>query len=273
MIRSFIDIYNLASSKNRVNLAVINPKKDYLFETLSQAENLGWIHAIHVNDTDDRKAAETAVSLVNEGKADLLMKGDVSTHTVLTAVLNKDSGIRTGNRLSHTAVLESPGYNRLMLMTDGGVNPTLDDNVLSSIVLNAVEIAGKLQNEHPYIALLSLIEDVNPAVPETLVMARMSEKYKDAPGFTVEGPISIDVAVSLASAEAKQIKSRISGETDIFIGPNITTINFMVKSLLGMGGAKGGGLITGAKVPIVLLSRSDNSETKLNSIALGITSL
>lgn len=273
MIRTFEEIYNLASGRPAVNLAIINPQKDYLFKAISIAEKKGWIKPILVNHDNDNVAAETAVAMVRDGKADLLMKGDVSSDIILSAVLNRDHGLRTGKRLSHTAVLESPVYDRLMLMTDGGVNPELDETILSSIIQNSVEIAGKLMNPHPNVAMLSLIEKINPNVPETVIMGEMAKKYKNSNSFTIEGPISIDVAVSSRNAETKKIDSEISGKTDIFIGPNITSINFMVKALLGMGGAKGGGIITGAKVPIILLSRSDLMDTKLNSIALGIVNL
>ncbi|MBT3251167.1 MAG: phosphate butyryltransferase [Candidatus Marinimicrobia bacterium] len=273
MIRTFDEIYKLASGRPAAKLAIINPRKDYLFSAISNAEERGWIKPIVVNHKNDKMAAEIAVGIVRDGKADLLMKGDVSSDIILSAVLDREYGLRTGTRLSHTAVLESPVYDRLMLMTDGGVNPELDETILSSIIQNSVDIAGKLMNPNPNVAMLSLIEKINPNVPETVIMGKMAEKYRNSNSFTVEGPISIDVAISSRNAETKKIDSEIAGSTDIFIGPNITSINFMVKSLLGMGGAKGGGIITGAKVPIILLSRSDLMETKLNSIALGIVNL
>ena len=273
MIRSYDEIYDLASQRKRVNLVVINPGRADISTALTIAEEKGWIRIIAVEDKNQEIAAEKAVTLIRNGDAELLMKGDIRTDVLLSALLDKNSGIRTNNRLTHTAVLESPNYNRLMLMTDGGVNPELNENILSSIILNAVEIAGRLNNHHPNVALLSLIEKVSSHVPETGIMANMSKKYHDSGSFTVEGPISIDVAISAASAEIKGIRSKISGKTDIFVGPNITTINFVVKSLLGMGGARGGGIITGAEVAVILLSRSDTMKTKLESIALGVANL
>ena len=208
MIRTFDEIYKLASGRPAAKLAIINPRKDYLFSAISNAEERGWIKPIVVNHKNDKMAAEIAVGIVRDGKADLLMKGDVSSDIILSAVLDREYGLRTGTRLSHTAVLESPVYDRLMLMTDGGVNPELDETILSSIIQNSVDIAGKLMNPNPNVAMLSLIEKINPNVPETVIMGKMAEKYRNSNSFTVEGPISIDVAISSRNAETKKNRLR-----------------------------------------------------------------
>jgi phosphate butyryltransferase len=119
--------------------------------------------------------------------------------------------------------------------------------------------------------MLALIEKVSVKLPETVLAYNTAEHYKNDSRFTIEGPIALDVALSATAAQAKKINSKIAGKTDIFIGPNITATNFISKMLLSIGNSKGGGVIIGAKIPIILLSRSDIMETKLNSIALGLS--
>ena len=179
--------------------------------------------------------------------------------------------MRSNRFLSHVAVIESPNYNRLILTTDGGVNTILSENLLESIIENALQVTHTLKNSNPNIAMLALIEKVSENLPETILAHNTAERYKDDSRFTIEGPIALDVALSIIAAEAKRIDSKIAGKTDIFIGPNITATNFISKMLLSIGMSKGGGVIIGAKIPIILLSRSDRMETKLNSIALGLS--
>ena len=206
---------------------------------------------------------------VKKGEAKLMMKGDVETAIVLKAVLDVKE-LRTDQRLSHVAVVESPNYDRLMLWSDGGVNIDLNHEIMDSIITNACVMAKALNIHYPNIALLALVENVNEKLPETLLAFEMEQKYSSYKYFSIEGPIALDVALSREAAVSKGLSSSIAGKTDVFIGPSITVINHVVKSLMSIGGAKGGGIILGAQVPIVLLSRSDSSETKLNSIALGV---
>ncbi|MBC8479162.1 MAG: phosphate butyryltransferase, partial [FCB group bacterium] len=156
---------------------------------------------------------------------------------------------------------------------DGGVNPDQTPEIFESIIKNAVELAGDLGNGHPNIAMLSLIEKINEKVPETVIARELVRRFEHRKDLTIEGPIALDVCSSEEAAAAKGIISRIAGKTDIFVGPRITTINFMVKALINLGGAQGGGIIMGAQTPVVLLSRSDTLQSKLNSIALGIIAL
>jgi phosphate butyryltransferase len=199
------------------------------------------------------------------------MKGNIDTATLLKSVMSKQNGLRSNNYLSHVAVLESPNYKRLILTTDGGVNTTLSKKLLNSIIENALSVTNAFKNTKPNIAMLALIEKVSENLPETVFAHNTAERYKDDSRFTIEGPIALDVALSATAAKAKKIISEIAGKTDIFIGPNITATNFISKMLLSIGNSKGGGVIIGAKIPIILLSRSDIMETKLNSIALGLS--
>jgi phosphate butyryltransferase len=270
MITSFKEIHKLISGYEPIRLAVVNPRSNYIIKALEQAEEQGWIKTLSFINDDATKAVWDSINAVRIGDADLLMKGNVDTATLLKAVMNREIGLRSNKYLTHVAAIESPNYDRLILTTDGGVNPTLNDIIIDSIIENALQVTDALNNIKPNIAMLALIEKVSENLPETVFAHNISEKYKADSRFIIEGPIALDVALSERAAEAKHLQTKIAGQTDIFIGPNITATNFISKMLLSIGDSTGGGVIIGAKVPIILLSRSDTMQTKLNSIALGL---
>lgn len=251
-------------------VAVANPKSRDILEALDSAKKLGWIDPIIVNEKLPEESARECVRLINTGEADMLMKGDLDTSILLKAILDPDTGIRPGNRLSHVAVVESQNYDRLMLFTDGGVNMVLNETIAASIIENALFLALRLGNTRPNIAVMALVEKISPAIPETNIANLVASKYENDKRLTIEGPVPLDIALSSRAAKIKGVDSLIAGKTDIFIGPNITVTNFTVKGLLALGGARGGGIVLGANAPVILLSRSDVAETKLNSIALGM---
>ena len=271
MITTYKQIYDSVSGYEPVRLAVVNPQRKYILHALEQAEKNNWIKPLLFKSDNVETALNDSIVAVKNGDADLLMKGNIDTATLLKAVMNKQNGLRPNKYLSHVAVLESPNYKRLILTTDGGVNPTLTKIFLDSIIENALQVTNTLKNAKPNIAMLALIEKVSENLPETVLAHNTVERYKNDSRFTIEGPIALDVALSTTAADAKRIDSKIAGRTDIFIGPNITATNFISKMLLSIGKSKGGGVIIGAKIPIILLSRSDMMETKLNSIALGLS--
>jgi len=271
MITSYKEIYNLVSRCEPVRLAVVNPQRKDILQALESAESKNWIKPLLFKNDNVEIALKDSITAIQNGAADLLMKGNINTAILLKAIMNKQNGLRSNKFLSHIAVLESPNYKRLILTTDGGVNTTLSENLLDSIIENALQITHTLNNTKPNIAMLALIENVSENLPETILAYNTVERYKNDSRFTIDGPIALDVALSATAAEAKKIDSRIAGKTDIFIGPNITATNFISKILLSIGKSKGGGVIIGAKTPIILLSRSDTMETKLNSIALGLS--
>jgi phosphate butyryltransferase len=224
-----------------------------------------------VNVPDPKTAAAVAVEMVKQGKAEMLMKGKVDTSTLLKAVLDKESGLRTGAFLSHVAVMEVEAYPKLMLVTDGGMNIRPDIKQKAEIINNAVEVAKRLGVEKPKVACLAAVELVNPDMQETVDAAglvKMAERgdIKDA---IIDGPVAFDVAISQESARTKGIVSPVAGDTDIFLVPDIASGNIFVKSLIYLADAKIGGLVVGAGAPIVLLSRADSAQTKLYSMALG----
>lgn len=222
-------------------------------------------------ETDEEVAAK-AVSLVQEGRAEILMKGHISTPVLMKAVLNKESGLRKGDILSHVTVAEVPTYPRLILLTDGGLNIFPDLETKKAILKNVIVVANQLSNSKPNVSVICPIENVNAKIPETVDAAELQKmgergEFGDA---VVEGPVAMDVALSRDAAEKKGLHSKVAGETDIFLVPNLTCGNAVIKTLMLLVGAKVGGVVVGAKVPIILLSRSDKPEEKFNSILLAI---
>ena len=220
------------------------------------------------------KSAELAVKAVNSRDADVLMKGNLSTATILKAVLNKDYGLRTGNVLSHTAVFEVPGYDRFTIITDAAMNiePDLEQKV--QIIGNAVKIARSIGIEEPKVALIAAVEVVNPAMQATIDAAVLTQMNRrgQIKNCIVDGPLGLDNAVSLVAANHKGITSDVAGKADILLVPTIEVGNALYKSLIYFANAKVGAVIAGAKVPIVLTSRADSAESKLYSLALAVCS-
>lgn len=243
---------------------VINPMASQTGLRLSDVEVL--------HEPDPRIAALRAVELVSSGQAGILMKGLIPTADFLRAVLNKEVGLRTGRLLSHVAVFKSPRYDRLIYLTDGAmvVAPTLQDKV--QIIKNVVEVAHKLGNEMPKIACVAAVEVVNPDMPETVeaaALAKMSDR-RQIRGCIVDGPLGLDNAVSRESAKHKGVGGPVAGRADILLAPNIVAGNVIYKTLVYFGQVETAAVVTGARAPIVLTSRSDSPEARLNSLALAI---
>lgn len=221
---------------------------------------------------DLNETAEIAVKYVSSGKADFIMKGLIDTSILLKQVLNKEYGLRTDSLLSHVMVYEVPTYHKLIYLTDGGMNlyPELEDKV--KIAENAVKVAKSLGNDKVKIAVLAAKEKVNPKMIATVdadQMKKMSEEGRFEEGVIVDGPLALDLAVSNEAARIKGYESDVAGDTDILLVPNIETGNGIGKSLTYFANGKSAGIIMGAKAPVVLVSRADTHDAKLNSIALG----
>jgi phosphate butyryltransferase len=219
------------------------------------------------------EAAELAVKAVKNGEADVLMKGNVPTATILKAVLNKEYGLRKGKVLSHVAVFEVPNYERFIFVTDVAMNIAPDVEQKVSILQNAVAVANSIGIDMPKVAPIAAVEVVNPAMQATIDAALLTQMNRrgQIQNCIVDGPLALDNAVSKFSAEHKGIKSDVAGEADILLVPNIEAGNVLYKSLVYFAGAKVGAIIAGAKAPIVLTSRSDSAEAKLYSLALAVT--
>ncbi len=224
-----------------------------------------------INETDTVAASLKAVQLVHEGKADMYMKGLLDTKTFLKSVLDKEVGLRTGKPLSHVCVFELPGFDRLLFLTDVAFMPypTLEDKV--NIINYTVDIAKACGIDCPKVAPLAAVEVVNPKMPVTVEAAELTKMNEDGriTGCIVDGPLSLDIALYKEAAEEKGALGRkIAGDADILLFPDIHAGNLVYKAIVHMVDAKNGNILMGTKAPVILTSRSDSCEAKVNSIAL-----
>ena len=226
----------------------------------------------HVSSAE--MAAEEAVKSVYMNDSDILMKGQIATAMLLKAVLNPNFGLRTGRVMSQIAAFEVPGFDRLIFVTDAGlnINPDLPQKV--QIIQNAVQIARSVGVEMPIVAPLAGVEVINPSMQATLDAAALTAmnrrgQIKDC---IVDGPLALDNAISIDAAKHKRIAGDNAGKADILLVPSIESGNILYKSLVFFSNAKVGSIVAGAKAPIVLTSRADNAESRLYSLALAICS-
>ena len=216
-------------------------------------------------------AAETAVQLAREGKAEMLMKGSLHTDELMGAVVKRDTGLRTNRRISHCFIMDVPTLNRVIIITDAAVTifPTLEDKV--HIIQNAIDLAIDLGLERPKVAILSAMETVNPKVPSTIeagALCKMADRGQITGGI-LDGPLALDNAIDLGAARIKKIDSPVAGLADILVVPDLEAGNMLAKSLTFMADADAAGIVLGARVPIILTSRADSVMTRLASCAIG----
>lgn len=218
---------------------------------------------------DAQRAAAAAVSLVRQGKAQMLMKGLLPTADLLRAVLDKENGLRGGRILSHVSVLHSPLLDRMLLATDAAMVMYPDLKTKVEIIKNAVEAAKGLGVENPKIAPLAAVEVVNPDMPATLDAAilTMMNRRGQIRDCVIDGPLAMDLALSEEAARHKGVVSKVAGCADILLFHNIEAANNSVKTFTHAGDCLFGGVVMGAEAPIVLASRSDSQESKLYSIS------
>ncbi len=225
-----------------------------------------------INEPDMIQASLTAVKLAHDGKVDMYMKGLIDTKNFLKSVLDKEVGLRTGGPLSHVAVFDVPSYDKLLFLTDVAfmTYPTLEDKV--NIIKNTLPVAYACGVANPKVAPLAAVEVVNPKMPVTVEAAELTRMNNEGEltGCIVDGPLSLDLAIDPEAAKHKVATDRkIQGDADILLFPDIHAGNLVYKCLVHtVPGLKNGCILTGTKVPVILTSRSDTFETKVNSIAL-----
>ena len=229
---------------------------------------------LDIVDTADnpRAAAAHAASLCRDGTAAALMKGSLHTDELLGAAVSREAGLRGGSRASHAFVLDVPGVGRPLLLADCVVNiaPELMDK--RDIVQNAIHLAHAIGIECPRVAILSAVENINPAIQSTLdaaALCKMADRGQIT-GAILDGPLAYDNAVSAESAKNKGIVSEVAGRPDILLLPNLEAGNMVYKQLVYMAGAECAGLVLGMKVPIILTSRSDSITARITSCALAV---
>ncbi|ANU28380.1 phosphate butyryltransferase [Planococcus versutus] len=230
------------------------------------------VQLFHVDSSE--LAAEAAVKSVFNNDSDILMKGQIATAILLKAVLHPMFGLRTGTVMSQVAAFEVTGFDRLIFVTDAGMNIKPDLSQKVQIIENAVQIARSVGVEMPIVAPLAGVEVINPNMQATLDAAALTAmnqrgQIKDC---IVDGPFALDNAISIDAAKNKRIAGVNAGKADILLVPTIESGNILYKSLVFFANAKVGSIVTGAKAPIVLSSRADSAESKLYSLALAICS-
>jgi len=293
MIKSFEDVFQIVRKKEKKKIAVAVAQDEPVLEAIRDAVKNDIADAVLVGDKEviksiaenieldlskleiidepnNIKACSLAVSLISSKKADMVMKGLVDTATFLRAVLDKERGLRTGKVLSHVAVFEVSALQRMIILTDAAMNIAPDLLAKKQILENAVQVAHALGMELPKVAPVAAVEVVNPDMPATIDAALLS-KMNDRgqiKGCIVDGPLAIDNALSEEAARHKGIQSPVAGNADIILVPNIETGNAMYKTLTYTANARVGAILSGASAPVILTSRADSPESKLNSIAL-----
>ncbi|SFT34320.1 bifunctional enoyl-CoA hydratase/phosphate acetyltransferase [Sedimentitalea nanhaiensis] len=224
-----------------------------------------------VEARDHRLAAQMAVRMVLDKQAAAVMKGHLHTDILLSEVLKRDGGLRRGGRrLSHVFVMDVPGLDHLLLVTDAAINITPDLKTKADITQNAIDLALSLGIEQPKAGILSAVETVNPAIPSTLdaaILSKMADRGQITGGL-VDGPLAMDNAVDLGAAATKGITSLVAGRADILVAPNMEAGNMVAKELTFLAQARAGGIVMGAKCPIILTSRSDDEQSRLASCAI-----
>ena len=215
-------------------------------------------------------AAERAVALAHEHKVEALMKGALHTDELMAAVVEKTGGLRTERRMSHVFALDVPHYPKALFITDAAINITPDLDTKRDIVQNAIDLVHCLGIECPKVAILSAVETVNSRIPSTIdaaALCKMAERQQIT-GAILDGPLAFDNAISSAAAHVKGISSRVAGQVDILVVPDLEAGNMLVKQLVYLAGAQAAGIVLGARVPIMLTSRADDDAARLASCAL-----
>ena len=291
----FKTLYSRAATGSPRRLAVACAQDEEVLRAVAKAEELGIAEGVLIGErseilrvaeaigyapeddriedvTDPTAAAERAVKMVARGDAAVLMKGMVDTSVVMRAALNAHWGLRGLRVLSHVALFEVPSYPRLLFLSDAAMNIAPDLDQKKEIIQNAVEVAHGVGLENPNVAVLCAKEKVDPKMGATLDAERLTEMNRAGQirGCTVGGPFALDNAISPEAARHKGVTHPGAGEADILIAPNLEAGNILYKALAFLAGARNAGIIVGAKKPIVLTSRADSEETKLNSIALAV---
>jgi len=293
MITKLSELVDIAKAKNKRRIAVAAAGDADVLEALKNAEQHNIVEPILVGvksrildickeinfdcskyeiiDIEDKfEASLQASQLIREGRAQILMKGMVSTGQLLKAVLDKEQGLRTGSVLSHVAIFESPYYHKLLGITDAAMNvaPTFDEKI--HIINNSVKVFHLLGETNPKVAVVGAVETVNQRMESTMHAATLSmmNKRQQIKGCTIDGPLALDNAISKKAAQVKNIESDVAGNVDIVVAPDINGANFLYKALNFLGGAQTAAVIMGAKVPIVLTSRADSEKSKFVSIPL-----
>lgn len=259
-----------AARRGLIEPILIGPKRRIEAAALTAEIDLANYEIIDV--THSHQAAVVACRLAAQGDAAAIMKGALHTDELLEAVVALTSGLRTDRRMSHVFVLDVPSYPRPLLVSDAALNIAPDLATKRDIVQNAIDCAQAMDIIEPKVAILSAVETVNPKMVSTVdaaALCKMAERGQIV-GGKLDGPLALDNAISLEAALAKGIHSEVAGQADILIAPDIESGNMLAKQLFYLSNAQSAGIVLGARVPIILTSRSDPEASRLASCALAI---
>ena len=247
---------------------LVGPKES--IRNLAKSFDLN-IEGIEIVDAPhSHAAAEKAVEIVRTGRAELLMKGSLHSDELLGAVTKRETGLRTGRRISHVFVMDVPTHRETLFITDAAVNIAPDLQAKRDIVQNAIDLYGGLGLGTPKVAILSAVETVNPDIPSTIdaaALCKMADRGQIT-GGELDGPLAFDNAISPEAARIKGIKSPVAGRAQILVVPDLEAGNMLAKNLSFLCRADAAGIVLGARVPIILTSRADNVRTRMASCAV-----
>ena len=259
-----------AGEKGLIRPILVGPERK--LREIAKANGIALDQFRIVDAPHSHAAAAKAVELVRQGEAELLMKGSLHSDEILGAVVAKESGLRTGRRVSHVFIMDVPTYHKVLVVTDAAINiaPTLEDKV--DICQNAIDLAISLGLKRPKVAILAAVETVHSKMPATLdaaALCKMAERGQIRGGL-LDGPLAFDNAISRDAARIKGIESEVAGDPDILLVPDLESGNMLAKQLSFLANADSAGLVVGARVPIILTSRADSVRSRIGSCAVAV---
>jgi len=286
-------LLEMTSALDPIATAVVHPCDDLSLSGALEARDLGLIEPVLVGPSARIKAAaeaaelslsdveimdtphshasaERAVELVHKGRVEALMKGALHTDEIISAVVDRKSGLRTERRMSHVFALDVPTYPKPLLITDAAINIAPDLETKADIVQNAIDLCHAIGIDQPKVAILSAVETVNPKIPSTLDAAALCkmEDRGQITGGLLDGPLAFDNAISMQATKTKGIVSDVAGQADVLLAPDLEAGNMIAKQLIYLAGAESSGIVLGARVPIMLTSRADGRLARIASSAL-----
>ena len=257
-----------AAEKGLITPLLVGPAAEIKATANAAGLDLSKLEIVDVPDS--HAAAARAVALVREGKAEILMKGSLHTDELMSAIVSREGGLRTGRRISHVFVMDVPTYHKVLIVTDAAINiaPTLEDKV--DICQNAIDLAVSLGLEKPKVAILAAVETVTSKMPSTIdaaALCKMADRGQIKRGI-LDGPLAFDNAINRQAAETKGIRSEVAGDPDILLAPDLEAGNILAKQLSFLANADSAGMVLGARVPVILTSRADSVRSRIASCAV-----
>jgi phosphotransacetylase len=278
----------------RIRVAVAGADDPTVLEAMRIARDCGWVQPIlvgpepqiravaliheidladlEIHHAEGKTIAAAGIALVRGSEAKALVKGQIATPDLMAAVLDRETGLRTGRVICQVVLMEIPRDRRKFLLADTGicVAPSLDERI--DIMQSAIELARALWVERPRVALLAATETLNPAMPEAAESAEISRRGRNGEfgDCLIEGPLSFDLAYASAAAARKKIEGNVAGAADVMIFPNLLSANLTVKAIMYTADCRFGGVLRGTTAPVVFMSRADDAQTRLNSLSLAL---